>query len=219
MIVTCTSCSKRYLVDARALGASGRTVRCAGCGNTWFLAPSPDAAAELAPPPAEIDIEAERRERRVQLPAVKRSRGRGGLIGWTLAVIVIVAGVWGLVVERAYVMNAWPPATKLYAMIGYGPTIADLGLRVKFAVSRRDENDQPVVAVDGDVTNVSTVTRDVPKLHVALHDGNDRELQGVDVAVTDQRLLPGASIPFHTTIAQPAKAATTVVVSFPGLGD
>jgi predicted Zn finger-like uncharacterized protein len=220
MIVTCTSCSKRYLVDARALGASGRNVRCASCGNTWFLAPAPDAGAELALPPAAIDIEAERRERRVQLPAVKRSRGRGALIGWSLAVVVmIVAGVWGLVVARAYVVGVWPPAAKLYTMIGYGPTIADLGLRVKFTVSRKDENDQPVVAVDGDVTNVSAVTRDVPKLHVALHDGNDRELQGVDVAVTDQRLLPGASVPFHASIAQPAKAATTVVVSFPGLGD
>src|SRR5579863_4288231 len=119
MIVTCTSCSKRYLVDARALGASGRTVRCAGCGNTWFLAPSLDAAAaELAPPPAEIDIEAERRERRVQLPAVKRSRGRGGLVGWSLVVVVIAAGAYGLVAARDYVVSVWPPAAKLYAMIG-----------------------------------------------------------------------------------------------------
>jgi len=219
MIVTCTSCSKRYLVDARALGASGRSVRCAGCGNTWFLAPPPDAAAlAIALPPA-IEIEGERRERRVQLPAVKRSRGRGQLVAWGLVAVIIAGGVYGLVAARDYVISIWPPSAKLYAMIGRGQTIADLGLRVKFTVSRKDENDQPVVAVDGDVTNVSPVTRDVPKLHVALHDGNDRELQGVDVAVTDQRLLPGASIPFHAAIAQPAKAATTVVVSFPGLGD
>ncbi len=218
MIVTCTSCSKRYLVDARALGASGRNVRCAGCGNTWFLASPPDAVPAAILPSA-IDIEPERRERRVQLPAVKRSRGRAQMIVWGLAAIVIVGAVWGLVGGRGYVMGVWPPAAKLYTMIGYGPTIADLGLRVKFTVSRRDENDQPVVAVDGDVTNVSLLTRDVPKLHVALHDGGDHELQGVDVAVTDQRLLPGASAPFHATIAQPAKAATTVVVSFPGLSD
>jgi len=220
MIVTCTSCSKRYLVDARALGASGRNVRCAGCGNTWFLAPPPDAAAPLEDAaPLPIDIDAERRERRVQLPAVKKSRGYGALIGWGLVVVVLVGGVWGLVVARAYVVSVWPPAARLYSMIGYKPTIDDLGLRVKFSVARKDENDQPVVAVDGEVTNISTVTRDVPKLHVALHDSSDHELQGVDVAVTDQRLLPGASIPFHTSIAQPAKAATTVVVSFPGLGD
>jgi len=219
MIVTCTSCSKRYLVDARALGASGRNVRCAGCGNTWFLAPPPDEAFPAAILPSAIDVEPERRERRVQLPAVKPSRGRFQLVAWGIVAVAIVAGVWGLVGERSYVMSVWPPAAKLYTMIGYGPTIADLGLRVKFSVSRKDENDQPVVAVDGEVTNVSTLTRDVPTLHVALHDGGDHELQGVDVAVTDQRLLPGASAPFHATIAQPAKAATTVVVSFPGLSD
>jgi hypothetical protein len=130
---------------------------------------------------------------------------------------VIVAGIWGLVAARGYVMSVWPPAAKLYAMVGLGPA-GDLGLSIKFAVSRKDENDQPVVAVDGQVTNVSLVTRDVPKLHVALHDNDDHELQSVDVEVPDQRLLPGASVPFHATIAQPAKAATTVVVSFPGLG-
>ena len=220
MIVTCTSCSKRYLVDARALGASGRNVRCAGCGKTWFLPAPPDAIpADLASPAPAIDIEAERRERRVQLPAVKPSRGRTPLIAWGVLVVAIVAAVWGLILERAYVMSVWPPATKLYGLLGYRQTMADLGLNIKFSVSRRDENDQPVVAVDGQVTNVSALTRDVPKLHVALHDGNDRELQGVDVAVADQRLLPGASVPFHATILQPAKAATTVVVSFPGLGD
>jgi predicted Zn finger-like uncharacterized protein len=216
MIVTCTSCSKRYLVDARALGASGRNVRCAGCGNTWFQATPPEAMAAALAPPA-IDIEPERRERRVQLPAVKRQRRRSPLLGWALAVLVIVAGIWGLVAARGYVMSVWPPAAKLYAMVGLGPA-GDLGLSIKFAVSRKDENDQPVVAVDGQVTNVSLVTRDVPKLHVALHDNDDHELQSVDVEVPDQRLLPGASVPFHATIAQPAKAATTVVVSFPGLG-
>src|SRR5579871_1662687 len=116
MIVTCTSCSKRYLVDARALGASGRNVRCAGCGNTWFLAPPPDAAAPLEDAaPLPIDIDAERRERRVQLPAVKKSRGYGALIGWGLVVVVLVGGVWGLVVARAYVVSVWPPAARLYS--------------------------------------------------------------------------------------------------------
>ena len=217
MIVTCTNCSKRYLVDAHALGAAGRNVRCAGCGNTWFLAPPPEAMAAALAPPA-IDIEPERRERRVQLPAVKRQRSRSPLLGWGLVLVVIVAGIWGLVAARGYIMNIWPPAAKLYAMVGLRPT-GDLGLSIKFAVSRKEENDQPEVAVDGQVTNISTVTRDVPKLHVALHDGDDHELQSVDVAVADQRLLPGGSVPFHATILQPAKAATTVVVSFPGLGE
>ncbi|HEX6843001.1 MAG TPA: hypothetical protein VF113_15800, partial [Stellaceae bacterium] len=59
-----------------------------------------------------------------------------------------------------------------------------------------------------------TVARDVPKLKIALRDGNDKELQAMTIAVTDQRLLPGASVPFHTVITHPNEAATGVVVSF-----
>lgn len=223
MIVTCSSCSKRYLVDARALGPSGRTVRCANCGNTWFLPPPLDAAlpASLVPEPApEIQVEDERRERRVQLPAVKRSRGRGALIGSILVGVAIIAAVWGLIVERDYITKLWPPAAKLYTMIGYGPAVAGTGLELrKVTPSRGMENGTPILAVDGEVVNISTVVRDVPKLRVALRDGNDHELQVWTTSVTDQRLLPGASIPFHTTITQPAEAATGVVVSFAGPGE
>ncbi|HVV94506.1 MAG TPA: MJ0042-type zinc finger domain-containing protein [Hyphomicrobiales bacterium] len=46
MLVVCPSCSASYRLSAAALGANGRTVRCAACRTTWFVAP--DAAAEPA---------------------------------------------------------------------------------------------------------------------------------------------------------------------------
>lgn len=220
MIVTCSSCSKRYLVDARALGAAGRNVRCAACGHTWFQTPPDDAPqtiplAAIPDLPSGFDVAGERRER-TQLPAVARSRGRSQLIASGIVALVLIGLAWGLIAARASVMALWPASARLYTIIGYGPSMADLGLRVKFAVSRSVDNGVPVVVVDGDVTNVSVVTREVPKLRVALHDGADHELQAVDVKVTDQRLLPGASVPFHTTIPQPSDAATTVVATFAG---
>jgi predicted Zn finger-like uncharacterized protein len=217
MIVTCTNCSKRYLVDSRALGAAGRTVRCASCAHTWFQTP-PEDAPQLIAPVADPDESFEaggRRERRVQLPAVAPARSRGPLIAWGLVALVIAGLAAGLIVARASVVTLWPPASKLYAMIGYGPTAAGSGLELrKVTPSRGIENGVPTLAIDGEVVNVSPIVRDVPKLKVALRDGGDHELQAWIIAVSEQRLLPGASVPFHTTITQPAEAATGVVVSF-----
>ena len=111
MIVTCSVCRIRYLVDPRQLGPSGRMVRCAQCSNTWHQAPPPEAAVPddvLPPPPIESPppgpapasvappLEApERIEERIQLPAVpRRPRRFGAAIGWILLELVL-GGVLG----------------------------------------------------------------------------------------------------------------------------
>lgn len=49
MRLICPSCASQYEVDAAAVGARGRMVRCANCGAEWFQSPSLEA--EPAPPP------------------------------------------------------------------------------------------------------------------------------------------------------------------------
>jgi predicted Zn finger-like uncharacterized protein len=43
MIVTCPVCGARYLADPRALGTTGRWVRCTRCNHVWDQAPAEDA--------------------------------------------------------------------------------------------------------------------------------------------------------------------------------
>jgi predicted Zn finger-like uncharacterized protein len=224
MIVTCSSCSTRYLVDPAALGAAGRTVRCANCSSTWFQAPPADA-------PQPLDLAASEPEpvfrgagdaggRRIQLPAVPRRRFPiWNVLGWVAMVAVLAGLMVGAVSARNQVTSLWPPAARLYAMIGFPVAQPRLGLELrKVSPSRGTENGLPTLSIDGEVVNISSVARDVPKLRVALRDGNDHEVQAWTISVTDERLLPGASIPFHTSVTQPNEAATGVVVTFVGGG-
>ena len=49
MILECTECNSRYLVPDTAIGADGRTVRCANCRHSWLQ------------PPAMLDLSAQTR--------------------------------------------------------------------------------------------------------------------------------------------------------------
>jgi predicted Zn finger-like uncharacterized protein len=55
MLIVCPSCATAYQITLSALGAAGRSVRCAQCKNTWFA--TADSAVEepamaAAPPPS-----------------------------------------------------------------------------------------------------------------------------------------------------------------------
>lgn len=48
MKIKCPDCSTSYDIKAEALGPEGRSVKCARCGNRWFVAPRPQES-EAAP--------------------------------------------------------------------------------------------------------------------------------------------------------------------------
>lgn len=50
MILECPECRTRYLVPDSAIGAEGRTVRCANCRHSWFQEPAVLDLANTAPP-------------------------------------------------------------------------------------------------------------------------------------------------------------------------
>ncbi|MBL8639228.1 MAG: zinc-ribbon domain-containing protein [Alphaproteobacteria bacterium] len=47
MILSCPSCSAKYMVSAETIGPKGRNVRCQKCGNQWFQAAEKDSLDDL----------------------------------------------------------------------------------------------------------------------------------------------------------------------------
>ena len=231
MIVVCSQCKTRYLVDPRALGPNGRRVRCAKCSHTWHHQPPPEALAELetvAAPPSEPAPQVPRVEpqfnrpplgeepgHRIQLPALTRPRRRPWVaVGWLvlLALVGIVAG--GAVWERDVVIRAWPPSARLYALFGLAvPQPGDV-LKVTAQARRDEENGVPRLVIEGEVANISPEAQAVPKLKVELTDAGNHVVQSWSFDVTVERLLPGARVPFTTSVARPSDAATGMSVTF-----
>jgi len=78
---------------------------------------------------------------------------------------------------------------------------------------RVSENGLEGLVVKGEVVNVSKVVRRVPTLMITLLDRDNRDLGSWTFTVSDDRLSPGATVPFQTGIAQLNAAATKLRVS------
>jgi predicted Zn finger-like uncharacterized protein len=213
MIVTCPSCATRYLVDPRALGTAGRVVRCANCSKTWHQTPPDDLPRSLDIGPA--DVPPDFTTVRPQLPALPRRR----FLPWTtiaaaVVLLLLFSGAVAAIAAREQVVALWPPAKRLYTMVGLSVAPPGIGLELrKTTPAFTTENGVRTLVVEGEVVNISPIARDVPMLKVVLRDRDGGELQSLSFNVAEQRLLPGASVPFRTSIAQPNPAATSVLVT------
>ncbi len=148
MILTCPACSTDYRLDPSRLGGDGRRVRCAKCAHTWFQKPLEDTAKPVepspltaGPPPVPEGSE----------PSALARRRQARAVGWAMFAIIVLALAVGGVIARMEIVNAWPPAARLYQLVGL--TVADLGLELRrVTMLRAVEDGVPVLVVEGVIT-------------------------------------------------------------------
>ncbi|WP_439596174.1 zinc-ribbon domain-containing protein [Falsiroseomonas sp.] len=147
MRISCPNCAAEYDVPDAALAAGPRLLRCARCEHKFTAAlpegpaeapPSeaeppeagetppdpaaePAAAPEAAPPgaaasPPAADPARLAQDRLSDAPASPPDRF--ALAGWLLTVLVLAFAAYAGFAWRAEVMEAWPPAQRLYALFG-----------------------------------------------------------------------------------------------------
>lgn len=217
MILTCPSCSTRYLLPPAALTPVGREVRCAKCGNVWFQHPPADM-------PRTVDLTEPLRqhgagnlgsapERVANLPGPPRQRPRSGALGWILFVLIVGGSLGAAAVYRDRVVGAWPPAGKLYELVGL--PVAAYGLLLIDPVSERSsEGGSEILTVSGIVRSTLEAERPVPPLWVSLQDDQGRVLRREMAIPEPASIAAGGEASYKVRFAAPPHEATKVAVTF-----
>jgi predicted Zn finger-like uncharacterized protein len=231
-IVTCPACRTRFRVDEEELGGpAGRDVRCANCGHSWRQTP-PGVAPRVGgtpPEPAPSHNEAAVAEVPASPPApglvippreqappgsLQQSRHGRAVLGWIAPIVLVALFALAVLigtVGRDRVVAIWPSTARFYAWVGSWIEPSGPGLVIGKVTPTR--NDQGLV-IDGEIANLGSTPRDVPRLRLALRDATEKEVQSEIVDPPRARLQPGEIAHFSAPFAHPPDAATGVVVTF-----
>lgn len=164
MIITCPSCHTRYNLNPASLGRTGRTVRCSGCGELWFI----EAPHEAADPPPVPSVP-------LRPTGASTAGGRSGSWGWRVVTPLLLL-LAALVLGRNEIAAHLPEAAPVYQRLGLPVELA-LGIEFrKLASQQRREGDDRALVVTGEIANVSGRTRAVPAIRIGLIDAQGREI-------------------------------------------
>lgn len=199
MIVRCSACKTRYLVDLSALGETGRRVRCTNCGHVWHQSPAADApkVSDSVASPVPLD----------RPPA---------WAGWAAAGLFVVAALAGLALARNAIVDCWPGTVSIYDAVGLPiQTPQAQGLRVVDVQSERvQEADRTILLVRGLVENTTDKGRRLPPLRAVLADEAGTALHQWPVAALARVLDGGQSTAFESWLDDPPEGAARVSVDF-----
>ena len=247
MILTCPECATRYQTDAAKFPQSGRNVRCAKCGHVWHQGPPQPEVEDVAAVEAPVEEPApvyerpeppvierapvhEEPEQEWQVPepvyaepaqAVSSNAGGkiGLVVGWVLFIAMIIAIGFAGVTYRQQVATMVPQSASLYSAIGMPVNTIGIDFR---NVDYKPENadGQPVIAVTGELVNISGQTVTVPqKIRVGVSDAQKREIYSWTFAPDVLTLQPGQSVPFKTRQANLPVAARNLDLRFAKAGE
>lgn len=217
MIVTCSSCSTRFVVSPSALGETGRKVRCARCQHIWFQEPP-------ATPPEPDVIDPSHFGQPEPIPEssalpVPRTRKRAPGILIATALLLMLASVGGAFVVFADLLRPMGLAPA-YDAIGW---VESDGLELaKLDVQTIPGRSKTRYFIKGTITNTAPAPREIPLLRIVM-----RDEQGHDIPVTMQygkgrkalvdkvelpgngkTLQPGETVPFATQFESGADHAS-----------
>ena len=106
-----------------------------------------------------------------------------------VALLVLLAVLAGMIARRQ-LSAMWPPARRLFATIGLPVESSEAGL-VDWQIANSPARSGDVLVIAGEIVNLGTAPREVPRLRVALRDAAEKEIQFQVADPPKARLQPG----------------------------
>jgi predicted Zn finger-like uncharacterized protein len=141
MLIECPKCEAGFDVPERLMRDRTRPLRCGQCGTVFPMpeppAPEPEPVAFHAPepPPPALVVEEPRPEPAALAEeprpepsaaadsppeAANEASSRALRAAWVASVALVLGGGLAAIIKRDAVMEAWPPAARLFAALGLG---------------------------------------------------------------------------------------------------
>lgn len=205
--------------------ADGSLLRCASCGHSWIEGRAIEVATpvpgrQLAPvidhgpePDAEIRRLVEARREAQETFAAQKTARRRRMLTWGSFAAAAVAPLLAVVLLPDAVVRLLPGAAPAYAAAGQEVNIYGLELR-RIEMQHLNDNGAIVIAIKGEIANISSSDRKIPWLRFALRDAVAREVYSWTLDSGARPLRAGEITNFVTRVATPPAAAERVEIRF-----
>lgn len=153
MIITCDSCTKRYVIAPETLGDQGRLVRCIACGHSWKVSPVKESVLDLFPEDSKKTPDHPRR--------------RPWFWVWSMLFLCLLMGIGGIVAGRGYVIRMWPATLYYYKALGFSVEHPGVGLSFqKITVVPMVLDQKKSLVIKGTILNTTNEVKYLPSLKV-----------------------------------------------------
>lgn len=215
MIVHCPSCDASNDVPSTRLGAGGAVIGCSLCGHEWIEACATEIGLDLTGADTGPDIQhlmlAARRAQ--ETFSAQRRQRQAKAAAWVVLLLFALSPLLAALVFPERVVAAAPASIVLYDWLGRDVNIYGLDIR-RFTVEHLNVDGRRVIAVKGELSNISGTDRKLPWLRFGLRDESHTELYSWQLDTGAQVLRPGESRTFATKLASPPETASKVEIRF-----
>jgi predicted Zn finger-like uncharacterized protein len=128
------------------------------------------------------------------------------ILGFALTDAAIIA-------ERADVVWAMPQTAAFYAALGLPVNVRGVHFARVAATAERHDG-EPVLIVQGEIGNSTTVSADVPPLRFAIRNAEHQEIYSWTAAPARERLSAGHKLTFRSELTLPPPDTRDIVVQF-----